>query len=169
MVDRIVDDAANALELLRKVPAWILFLAVTGLTGGSGIVAGNVTGGQATEAVAKMQVQIGHLESTVATLAEALKDETGARMAFEEKCRVERGAFEKQVTDFKIEQQRLQLMLGQNSSALHELIEKVAGYQSAMASYQTSMTGLVRDIYGQVRGWRGADPSTLAPLQGDSH
>jgi hypothetical protein len=133
MTEKLAADLAQGLEASKGVPSWLLILILLGSPGLAATVTGSWTGDQMRSAIEQLKAE--------------LKEEVNARMAFEEKCQVERANLEDRLMEFRLEQQRLQLTVQQMSDTQRNMLDK-------MGMYQTNMTDLVRSILGRVESWK---------------
>lgn len=133
MTEKLTADLAQGLEASKGVPSWLLILILLGSPGLAATVTGSWTGDQ-------MRSAIEHLRGEI-------KEEVQARMTFEQKCQVERANLEDRLTEFRLEQQRLQITVQQMSDTQRNMLDK-------MGMYQSNMTDLVRSILGRVDSWK---------------
>ena len=118
MIEKVRDDIGAAVESARGIPAYLLLLLLVGSPTGAALITGNVT----TEA-----------------LRQDLAEEIRERKEFEAECLSERRKLTDKLTGMQLDQQRQQITLEGVQARTGELLAKVA-------TYQDSMTDLVRDI-----------------------
>ena len=134
MIDKVAADVQSGIESAKSVPTWLLLLVFAGSPAVSGVLSGNLSTNAVNQSIERMR--------------EDLEGETAARLAFEARCAAERRELDTHMAEFRLEQQRQQLMLAQVERRQAELLESVKRYQG-------DMSGLVKDIAAGVREMRG--------------